>query len=691
MSDGTQAGEFDLTTEPNCGPRALRLMAVSGVEGKAGDFIATELEPWLEIGPISIFTPGRWFRMRYRLGLYDQPSRPVVSYRRDSEEIGWHLLPGPVLGRAEWIGTVPEDATAVWISPVTEPGRFCFAIEEIEPLSTLKVLLLGWAGGRGRLFSAIGTFLLGWRPEALENLHWSIQGAPLTAWPSYRDRLSADVRLDEFERPRRDWSCAPMVRIFAILDKETGTAQIDATISSLLGQIYPRWTLTALGTPAAAEVQGQLKSWLNQDSRLAAGSEKLEFDGDDTDFVAFVEFGDRLVPHAFACFIEASQRAPDALVLYCDEETATVPGGAPLFKPDWCAHLQAATPYVGRLMLTRLGHARRRMPLESRAACESFFVKRILKDLGRKDVRNIRRFLVQTKRSRCERKHSGAPKVPRRMPEPETSVTIVMATRDRAGHLRRTLNGIVAATRYPLLDLVIVDNGSTGPQALALLESAALDPRVTVLRSPGLFNFAALNNLGASHARGDVIIFLNNDMGVIDPDWVRELAGWATEPKVGAVGCKLLYPNGRIQHAGIVVGIGDSAGHFDAGRSAEEPGWLGRNHCVHEISAVTGACMAVERAKFELTGGFDAIHLPVEFGDIDLCLRLDELGFVTLWTPFARLVHFESASRGKATFRRLNVHAAERAYFRQRWAKRLRDDPCYHPGLSLVRLSAALG
>jgi O-antigen biosynthesis protein len=265
-----------------------------------------------------------------------------------------------------------------------------------------------------------------------------------------------------------------------------------------------------------------------------------------------------------------------------------------------------------------------------------------------------------------------------------------MATRDNEAFLRRTISGILEKTRFARLDLIIVDNGSTDPRALTLLQSAAKDERVTLLRAPGPFNFAALNNLGAAEARGAVIVFLNNDMEIIEPEWLRELAQRATDPHVGAVGCKLLYPDGRIQHAGVVVGFGEGVGHFDAGRRDGEQGWLGRNQILHEASAVTGACLAVERAKFVAVGGFDAVHLPVEFNDIDLCLRLEELGFTTLWTPFARIVHFESASRGKATFRRLDTHAAERAYFRQRWADRLRDDPYFHPGLSLVSLSAAL-
>ena len=224
-----------------------------------------------------------------------------------------------------------------------------------------------------------------------------------------------------------------------------------------------------------------------------------------------------------------------------------------------------------------------------------------------------------------------------------------MVTRDNADFLRRTIAGILEKTRFARLDLVIVDNGSTAPRALRLLRSVEMDERVTLLHAPEPFNYSALNNLGAAKARGDVLVFLNNDMEIIEPEWLRELAERAIDPQVGAVGCKLLYPDGRIQHAGVVLGIGEGAGHFDAGRRDGEPGWLGRNLIPHEASAVTGACLAVERAKFAAAGGFDA-RLPVEYNDIDLCLRLDELGFAALWTPFARVVHFELASAARRRF-----------------------------------------
>ncbi|WOJ91124.1 glycosyltransferase family 2 protein [Methylocapsa polymorpha] len=639
---------------------------------------------------MSIFRPGRWFRMRYRLSLYEDPTRPVVSFRRGAEEIGWHLLPGPVLGRAEWFGITPDDATAVWISPVSESGQFRFIIEDIEVLSTLSVLQLGLGGDRRRFLSAIGTSSLGWRDEARDNFRWSTQSSKAALWPRYRDRLLTAPCLGDFEAPRRDGANAPAIKLVARLDEGATPQQIDETLISLQKQIYPRWTLSILGAADDLETKSRLASWRAREKRVAAGADWPGLEGDDGDLFGFIGMGDRLARHALACFIAASLKVPDAQVFYCDEEIATAEGETPVFKPDWSPHLQAAKPYVGRMMLTRLAHMRRCAPPKTGPIDENVLAESILRDLGRKEIRHIRRLLTRTARKRGAEREAAAPSRPGPGRSPEASVTIVLPTRDRAEFLRRAISGVLQKTKFSLLDLIVVDNGSVDPDALEALESAAVDPRVKVLQSPGPFNFSALCNLGAAKARGDVVIFLNNDVEIIEPGWVGELASLALDPKVGAVGCKLLYPDRRVQHAGIVLGLGDGVGHFDSGCFDWEPGWLGRNQVVHEASAVTGACLAVERAKFIAVGGFDAVHLPVEFNDVDLCLRLEEAGFQTLWTPFARLIHFESASRGKATFRRLDIHAAERAYFRRRWGDRLRDDPFFHPGLSLFSLSLAL-
>ncbi len=180
----------------------VNLTGVCDVEGNGPDYLALSERPWLSIAPISLFAPGRWFKMRYQLGLYDRPIRPLISYRRGAQEIGWHILPGPVLGRAEWIGVVPKDASEVWISPVAEAGPFNFVIEAIEILSISDLFRMGLGGDRSRFFSALGTWALGWQNEARENFCWATQHAPMSEWPDHRDRFSVAPDLEGAERPR---------------------------------------------------------------------------------------------------------------------------------------------------------------------------------------------------------------------------------------------------------------------------------------------------------------------------------------------------------------------------------------------------------------------------------------------------------------------------------------------------------
>ena len=197
-------------------------------------------------------------------------------------------------------------------------------------------------------------------------------------------------------------------------------------------------------------------------------------------------------------------------------------------------------------------------------------------------------------------------------------------------------------------------------------------------------------NAGAREARNPFLLFLNNDVEALGPDWLGRMLEFAARASVGAVGAKLLYPNGRLQHGGVVLGLDGFAGHVQRGVGADDPGYLGALAWPREVTAVTGACLAVEARKFFEVEGFNEAWLPVEYNDIDLCLRLSEAGYVSVFEPRARLMHRESASRGANPWLD-SRYASEHGYFRERWAARLRDDPYFHPALSLDALEIALG
>jgi GT2 family glycosyltransferase len=270
-------------------------------------------------------------------------------------------------------------------------------------------------------------------------------------------------------------------------------------------------------------------------------------------------------------------------------------------------------------------------------------------------------------------------------------VSVIVPTRDRAALVAVCAEGVLHRTDYPALEFLVVDNGSTEAATYALFDRLRADSRVRILPEPGPFNYAALNNRAAAEARGEILLLLNNDIEVMNSDWLRELVSHAVRPDVGAVGAKLLYADGTLQHGGVVTGVGGVAGHYRLGTPRDDPGYFGSLAMVREVAAATAACLALRRDVFEAVGGLDEANLAVAFNDIDLCLRIREAGWRILWTPFAELYHLESASRGQdVTPEKARRFARELAYMRRRWGRTLMRDPFYNSNLELDGLADAL-
>jgi O-antigen biosynthesis protein len=227
-------------------------------------------------------------------------------------------------------------------------------------------------------------------------------------------------------------------------------------------------------------------------------------------------------------------------------------------------------------------------------------------------------------------------------------VSIVIPLRDEPRLLRTCVDSIAATTgTHPNVELVLVDNGSSDPETLTLLDRLADRSDVRVLKDARPFNWAALNNAGVEVARGELLVFLNNDIEAHRNGWLAALGAQAIRPDVAAAGARLLYPDRRLQHCGLVVGLTGAAGHVLAGLSGEEVGYLHMATSARECSAVTGACLATRREVFDLLGGFDE-SLGVDLNDVDYCLRAARAGLRTVYEPAAELIHHESPSRGTA-------------------------------------------
>jgi GT2 family glycosyltransferase len=184
------------------------------------------------------------------------------------------------------------------------------------------------------------------------------------------------------------------------------------------------------------------------------------------------------------------------------------------------------------------------------------------------------------------------------------------------------VDSVLEKTRYGNLELLVVDNQSTDPRTRRYLEELSARPEATVIRYDAPFNYAAINNFAAERASGEVLALVNDDVEAISPDWLEEMVSHAIRPEIGAVGAMLYYPNGTIQHAGIILGIGGVAGHAHTYQPRGHPGQACRGMLVQDVSAVTGACMVLRRSVFEEVGGFDEAHLAIAFNDVDLCLRI---------------------------------------------------------------------
>jgi GT2 family glycosyltransferase len=268
-------------------------------------------------------------------------------------------------------------------------------------------------------------------------------------------------------------------------------------------------------------------------------------------------------------------------------------------------------------------------------------------------------------------------------------VTVVIPTKDQANLLEICIAGL-KRTKHARIEIIVVDNGSREERTKEVYRTLAHDPKFRIVYAPGRFNFAKLCNEGARVGRSSALLFLNNDVEILDDNWVTYLLPWAYKRSIGAVGAKLLYPSGRVQHGGMVLGLKGNAGHVDTGIAGDSPGYLGRFALPHEVMAVTGACLAVERAKFEAVGGFDAEHFPVELNDVDLCLRLRAKGWCSIMVPGCCLIHHESATRGRTHSAHLR-YPKENDAFRKRWGEMIFDDPYFHPALSLTSMQVALG
>ena len=269
----------------------------------------------------------------------------------------------------------------------------------------------------------------------------------------------------------------------------------------------------------------------------------------------------------------------------------------------------------------------------------------------------------------------------------EDRISILIPNRDHADDLRRCIDSIRERSTYENYEIIVIENNSSDRAVFAYYETLKKQKNITVVTYDGEFNYAKINNFGARHASGKYLLLLNNDTQVISMNWLEAMLMYAQRPDVGAVGAKLYYGDRTIQHAGVVIGLGAhrTAGHTHYKINYDNLGYMGKLCYAQNVSAVTGACLMVRKSIYDALGGLDE-QFAVALNDVDFCLRIREKGYLNVFTPFAELYHFESASRGSDIVDESKAarYEQESALFRERWKELLaKGDPYYNPNFSL--------
>ena len=507
---------------------------------------------------------------------------------------------------------------------------------------------------------------------------------------------------------------------------------LEEAIESVLGQTYEDWELCIADDASTAEhVAIILERFASSDPRIrfirreknghisAATNDALGLATGD--FVAFLDHDDLLAPGALSAIAVELNTSPDADIIYSDEDKIDQDGRRydPYFKPDYNYELLLAQNYFNHLTVIRrslvvqvgglregyegaqdhdllfrvierttpdriahvpqvLYHWRAVSGSTALAITEKSYasnagIAAVQQHLDRRGVKGR----VESASANC-----GHYRVRYALGGELPKVSIIIPTRDRADILSVCLESLLSISTYVNFEIIIADNGSREAATFELFNSQPKD-RVRVIRLDQPFNFSAINNAAVREATGEFVCLMNNDIEVVTPDWLNEMMSFAVQPGVGCVGARLWYPDNTLQHGGIILGIGGVAGHAHKYLDRKAPGYFCRASHHQSFSAVTAACLVVRKSTYDSVGGLDE-SLAVAFNDVDFCLRVRETGLRNVWTPYAEMIHHESASRGlELTPDQQKRFKAEVDAMLDRWREALVTDPAYNPNLSL--------
>ena len=511
-------------------------------------------------------------------------------------------------------------------------------------------------------------------------------------------------------------------------------------IDSVRNQTYGNWELCiANASPEDENMAGVLKEYQEMDDRILvkdlaenagiAQNTNEALSMATGDFVALLDHDDLLAPNALYEAAKAVDENPEIDVIYTDEDkvnTELTEHFQPHLKPDFNLDLLRSNNYICHFFLARRSIVEKTggFRQEFNGAQDYDFIFRCIDDA--KEVYHIPEILYHWRTHQASTADNPASKMyafeagkkaieahlAKCGQEAEVSlkkdlgfyrvkypvkgdplVSIIIPNKDQKDTLKKCIDSVLNKTAYKNYEIILVENNSTTDEIFAYYKELEKQDNIRVItwKSEKGFNYSAINNFGVRHAKGELLLFLNNDIEVMDESWLEEMIGNCQRPEVGITGVKLLYPDNTIQHAGTVIGIGGIAGHMFTDMPANRSGYMHKASLQMNYSAVTAACMMMKRKVFESLGGFEE-SLAVAFNDVDLCLRTVQAGYLVVYDPYVTMYHYESKSRGtEDSEEKIRRFQSEIEFMRTRWEDLLKKgDPYYNKNLSLSKWNYSL-
>ncbi len=684
---------------------------------------ATNGDPQLELTGWEALS-GRAARISFELAKEDMPASACLIYVDAGAGMSEHTAIGLAVdgeGKVDQVVAFPQLVGPVRFDPIARPGLFSvknLTVDLLEDAECPPELLerarrmASWRGGAQPAAA----------PSARQNYQeWiDTHEPPASLYPELRARS-------------KTWELQPLVSI-VMPTYNTPEQWLRKAIDSVIDQVYENWEFCiADDCSSKSEVKEVLDSYVAKDPRIkvayrttnghisASSNTALELAVGE--FVGLLDHDDELHPLALYCVVEMINAHPDAALIYSDEDKISVDGvrSDPYFKCDFNYDL-----FLSQNMISHFGVYKTSIMKEVggfRAGFEGSqdydLALRVLDHAGHHAVYHVPRALYQWRmipestaagheakpyahiaamraldehlaRNNIKAHTEHAPgtdafnKVVYELPEVLPTVEIIIPTRDSAGLVEQCVESIRQKSSYPNFRITIIDNGSVQQETYDLFARLQEDERIKVVRDDSPFNYSALNNRIALASTADFVCLMNNDIEVINANWLEEMVSVALQPNVGAVGAKLLYPDDTIQHGGVVLGVGGIASHAHKHFPNTMAGYFARARLRNAMSAVTAACLLIRQSIYQEVNGLDeALH--VAYNDIDFCLRVRQAGYRNVWTPYAELYHHESATRGaEDTPEKISRFNKESELVRQRWGDLLLNDPYYSPNLTLT-------